>query len=70
MSRPNVGNPRGRPRIYNDDNRPVRISLWVPHDLATEMKNYVKSNRRTMTALLLEGLSLRLNRENDVEEMS
>ncbi len=54
--------PSGRPRIYNDDDdRPIRFLLQMPHDLAVKLRRHAASNHCTMTALLLEGLDLRLN---------
>lgn len=60
MPRQKTGRPLGRPPLYSDDERPVTVSLRIPHDLAAQMKRYASRHRQSVTELLLDGLTWRL----------
>jgi hypothetical protein len=60
MPRQKTGNPLGRPPLYQDDERPVTVSLRIPHDLAAQMKRYASLHRQSVTELLLDGLKWRI----------
>src|SRR6266849_9848595 len=60
MPRQKTGRPLGRPPLYHDDERPVTVSLRIPHDLAAQMKRYASRHRQSVTELLLDGLKWRI----------
>src|ERR1700757_2042151 len=53
----------GRPFVYqSDDKRPMTVSVRMPHDLHERAQRYVRMHPgMTLTALLLDGLRLRLD---------
>ena len=60
MPRQKTGRPLGRPALYSADERPVTVSLRIPHDLAAQLKRYASLHRQSVTELLLDGLKWRL----------
>jgi hypothetical protein len=64
MPRQKTGRPLGRPVIYSEDERPVTVSLRIPHALAAKLKRYAVRHRQSVTALLLDGLKWRLEQED------
>jgi hypothetical protein len=65
MPRQKTGEKLGRPFIYtSDEERPVTVSLRIPHDLAARMKQYAYIHRQKVTELLLDGLKWRLEAED------
>jgi Recombinase len=61
MPRQKTGRPLGRPPVYQDEEeRPVTVSLRIPHDLAAQMKRYASLHRQSVTELLLDGLRWRI----------
>jgi len=65
MPRQKTGRPLGRPPLYHDDERPVTVSLRIPHDLAAQMKRYASLHRQSVTELLLDGLKWRIGEDNN-----
>jgi hypothetical protein len=61
MPRQKSGKPVGRPPVYSsEDDRPVTVSLRIPHDLAEQTKRYASLRRQSVTELLLDGLRWRI----------
>jgi len=60
MPRSKTGNPVGRRPRYSEDERPVTVSLRIPHDLAQRMKRDASLHRQSITEILLDGLRWRL----------
>jgi hypothetical protein len=60
MARQKTGRQVGRPSLYSEGEEPVTVSLRIPHDLAAQMKRYAKMHSQSVTALLLDGLTWRL----------
>jgi hypothetical protein len=55
----------GRPFTYQtEDERPVTVSLRIPHDLHERMSRYAGRHRQSVTELLLDGLKWRLEQED------
>jgi len=51
----------GRPFVYQSkDEAPVTVSLRLPRDLHDRMKRYASRHRQSVTELLLDGLTWRL----------
>jgi hypothetical protein len=51
----------GRPFVYQSaEEKPVTVSLRIPRDLAERMKRYASRHRQSVTDLLLDGLTWRL----------
>ena len=56
---------RGRPFMYqSEDERPVTVSLRIPRDLHERMSLYAARHRQSVTELLLDGLTWRLEQED------
>src|SRR6266446_10876309 len=56
---------RGRPFTYqSEDERPVTVSLRIPRDLHDRMSRYASRHRQSITELLLDGLTWRLEQED------
>src|SRR6266478_7062062 len=64
MPRQKTGKPLGRPPLYSDDERPVTVSLRIPHVLAAQMKRYASLHRQSVTELLLDGLKWRIGEDD------
>ena len=55
----------GRPFTYqSEEERPVTVSLRIPRDLAERMKRYAARHRQSVTELLLDGLTWRLEQDD------
>lgn len=52
--------PRGRPVLYDDETRPVTISVRLPHALYARLERYAKIYRQSITELVRDGLEWRL----------
>jgi hypothetical protein len=60
----------GRPPTYHaDDERPVTVSLRVPKALYAQAQQYASQRRMSMTELLLDGLTMRLETPTDPREV-
>jgi hypothetical protein len=60
----------GRPPTYqSDDAQPVSISLRVPKALYDQAHQYAQQRRMSMTELLLDGLTMRLETSVDPREL-
>lgn len=60
----------GRPRTYTqDDERPVTVSVRVPKVLYAQAQQYASQRRMSMTELLLDGLTMRLETPTDPREV-
>lgn len=58
-----------RPPTYqSDDERPVTVSVRVPKALHDQAQQYAHQRRMSMTELLLDGLTLRLETPTDPRE--
>jgi hypothetical protein len=56
---------RGRPFTYqSEDERPVTVSLRIPRDLHERMSRYASIHRQSVTELLLDGLTWRLEQDD------
>ena len=56
---------RGRPFTYqSEDEKPVTVSLRIPRDLHNRMSRYAAGHRQSVTELLLDGLTWRLEQED------
>ena len=56
---------RGRPFTYqSEDEKPVTVSLRIPHDLHERMSRYSARHRQSVTELLLDGLRWRLEQDD------
>jgi hypothetical protein len=56
---------RGRPFTYqSEDERPVTVSLRIPRDLYERMSRYSARHRQSVTELLLDGLTWRLDQDD------
>lgn len=61
MARQPTGRKKGRPFVYeSDDERPVTVSLRIPHNLAERARRSAALQRQSVTALLLDGLRWRI----------
>jgi rRNA processing protein Gar1 len=59
-----------RPPTYQSDyERPITVSVRIPQDLYAQAKQYVSLRRTTLTALLLDGLRLRLDTPADPRDI-
>src|SRR5207249_11105210 len=66
---------RGRPFTYqSEDERPVTVSLRIPRDLHERMSRYASRHRQSVTELLLDGLTWRLehddHRQQSISDLS
>src|SRR5256885_14687615 len=60
---------RGRPFTYQtEDERPVTVSLRIPRDLYERMSRYAARHRQSVTELLLDGLTWRLEQDDPHRE--
>jgi len=60
---------RGRPFTYqSEDERPVTVSLRIPRDLHERMSRYASRHRQSITELLLDGLTWRLEQDDPRRE--
>src|SRR6266446_9775210 len=60
---------RGRPFTYqSEDERPVTVSLRIPRDLHDRMSRYAARHRQSVTELLLDGLTWRLEQDDPRRE--
>ena len=60
----------GRPARYqSDEERPMSVSLRIPHELYEQAQQYARVHRMTMTELLLDGLKLRLETPADPRDV-
>ena len=60
---------RGRPFTYqSEDERPVTVSLRIPRDLHDRMSRYAARHRQSVTVLLLDGLTWRLEQDDPRRE--
>jgi hypothetical protein len=56
---------RGRPFTYQrEDEKPVTVSLRIPRDLYDRMSRYTARHRQSVTELLLDGITWRLEQED------
>src|SRR5947199_7831200 len=56
---------RGRPFTYqSEDERSVTVSLRIPRDLHERMSRYAARHRQSVTELLLDGLTWRLEQDH------
>src|SRR2546423_434367 len=56
---------RGRPFTYqSEDEKPVTVSLRIPRDLYDHMSRYAARHRHSVTELLLDGLTWRLEQDD------
>jgi len=56
---------RGRPFTYqHEDEKPVTVSLRIPRDLYERMSRYAARHRQSVTELLLDGLTWRLEQDD------
>ena len=56
---------RGRPFTYQSvDEKPVTVSLRIPRDLHERMSRYAARHRQSVTELLLDGLTWRLEQDD------
>jgi hypothetical protein len=56
---------RGRPFTYQtEDEKPVTVSLRIPRDLYDRMSRYAARHRQSVTELLLDGLTWRLEQDD------
>jgi hypothetical protein len=56
---------RGRPFTYqSEDEKPVTVSLRIPRDLHDRMSRYAARHRQSVTELLLDGLTWRLEQDD------
>lgn len=60
MARQKTGRPLGRPPLHSANERPVTVSLRIPHALAEQTKRYAALRRQSVTELLLDGLKWRI----------
>jgi len=59
----------GRPFTYqSEDERPVTVSLRIPRDLHDRMSDYAARHRQSVTELLLDGLTWRLEQDDPRRE--
>jgi hypothetical protein len=59
----------GRPPTYHaNEERPVSVSLRIPQPLYVQAQQYASQRRMSMTELLLDGLTLRLETPTDPRE--
>jgi len=57
---------KGRPFVYQrDEERPVTISLRVPHDLYERLQHYAQRHRQSVTELVKDGIAMRLEVQAD-----
>ena len=60
---------RGRPFAYqSEDEKPVTVSLRIPRDLHDRMSRYAARHRQSVTELLLDGLTWRLEQDDPRRE--
>jgi hypothetical protein len=60
---------RGRPFTYqSEDEKPVTVSLRIPRDLHDRMSRYAARHRQSVTELLLDGLTWRLEQDDPRRE--
>ena len=60
---------RGRPFTYqSEDEKPVTVSLRIPRDLYDRMSRYAARHRQSVTELLLDGLTWRLEQDDPRRE--
>jgi hypothetical protein len=60
---------RGRPLTYQrEDEKPVTVSLRIPRDLYDHMSRYAARHRQSVTELLLDGLTWRLEQDDPRRE--
>ena len=62
---------KGRPFVYqSEDEKPVPVSLRLPHDVYDRVARYVKRHPgMTLTAFFLEGVQLRLDTPADPRDL-
>src|SRR5712691_11183266 len=61
----------GRPFTYqSEDERPVTVSLRIPRDLHERMSRYAGRHRQSVTELLLDGLTWRLEQDDHREQLT
>jgi ribbon-helix-helix CopG family protein len=61
---------RGRPFTYTDETeRPETISLKVPRDLAERLRHHARMHGTSMSQVILEGLTMRLDTPSDPREL-
>src|SRR6266403_2268373 len=59
----------GRPFVYqSEDEKPVTVSLRIPRDLYDRMSRYAARHRQSITELLLDGLTWRLEQDDPRRE--
>ena len=60
---------RGRPFTYqSEDEKPITVSLRIPRDLHDRMSRYAARHRQSVTELLLDGLTWRLEQDDPRRE--
>src|SRR6266516_5385023 len=60
---------RGRPFTYqSEDEKPVTVSLRIPRDLYDRMSRYAARHWQSVTELLLDGLTWRLEQDDPRRE--
>jgi hypothetical protein len=57
------------PKYESEAEKPVNVSLRLPRDLYDQAQHHARRRRTTLTALMVEGLRMRLEASTDPRDI-